>query len=70
MYGLKDAGILVFNYIVTKLAIFECHPLKHTPCIWKHETGPITFTLYVDDFGNKSYSKEDKEHLLNALKKN
>ena len=68
IYGLKEAGILVLNYIVNNLAPFGYHPTKHTLCLWKHEIRPITFTLYVEDFGSKSYSKEDKENLLDALK--
>ena len=67
MYGLKEAGILAFNYIVKNLAPFGYHPVKFTPGLWKHETRPTTFILCVDDFGIKSYCKEDKDHLLNAL---
>ena len=70
MYGLKEAGILAFNYIVTNLAPFGYHPIKHTLGLWKHATRPTTFTLHVGDFRIKSYSEDDKEYLLNALCKN
>ena len=38
MYGLKEAGILTFNYIVTNLAPYGYHPVPHTEDLWKHET--------------------------------
>ena len=68
MYGLKVAVILAFNYIVTNLVSFGYHPVKHTPCLWKHEIRPTTFTLYVENVEIKCYNNEDKEHLLNDLK--
>ena len=68
MYGSKYVGILAFNYIVNNLVPFRYHPVKHAPGLWKYETRSITYTLYVGDFGINSYSKEDKEHLISALK--
>ena len=37
--------------------------------IWKHRSRPTKFSLYVDDFGIKYYSKTDAEHLLTSLQK-
>jgi hypothetical protein len=44
---------------------FKC---KQTPGLWKHTTGPITFTLVVDNFGVKYEHQEDINH-LNACNK-
>ena len=38
MHGLKEAGILKCNYVVTNLAPFGYHPVKNTAGLWKHET--------------------------------
>ena len=58
----------MFNYIVKNLAPFGYHSVKHTPGLWEHKTKSTTSTLCVDYFWIKSYSKEDKEHPLNALR--
>ena len=68
IYGLKEAGILAYNYIVNNLAPFGYHPVKFTPGLWKYETISTIFTLYVDNFSIESYSKDDNDHLLNALR--
>ena len=57
MYVLKEAGILVFNFIVKNLAPFGCAPVKYTPGLWKHTSRPTTFILCVDDFDVKYYNK-------------
>ena len=54
IYGLKEAGILAFNYIVKNLVPVGYHPVKFTPGLWKYETRPTMFTLCVDYFGIKS----------------
>ena len=51
MYGLKEAGIIVFKQLVCKLAPAVYHPCKQTPGLWTHATKRTTFTLCVDDFG-------------------
>ena len=33
MYGLKEVGIVSFNYIVKNLATFGYHPVKFTPSL-------------------------------------
>ena len=70
MYGLKEAGILVFNQLVEKLAPFGYRPMKHTAGLWKHDTRKTTFALCVDDFGIKYFSNDDANHLLSALRSN
>jgi len=67
MYGLKEAAILAFEQLRDHLAPFGYHPVKHTPGLWSHETLKTTFTLAVDDFGIKYFSKTDADHLFNAL---
>ena len=43
--------------------------MPRTPALWKHATKPITFSLVVDDFGVNYISKENAEHLIQALQK-
>ena len=68
MYGLKEAGILAFNYVVENLAPHGYYPVRYTPGLWKHKTRKTTFILCVDDFGIKHHSQDDLDHLLNALR--
>ena len=70
MYGLKEAGIIAFRQLVQKLAPFGYSPMKYTPGLWRHATRKTTFTLCVDDFGVKYFSKPDALHLIEAVKSN
>jgi hypothetical protein len=38
------------------------------PGLWYHATGPILFTLVVDDFGVKYINDNDAKHLIASLK--
>jgi hypothetical protein len=67
MYGLKEAGILAFEQLFTKLAPHGYKPAPFTPGLWRHTTKPTTFTLCVDDFGVKFFTKPDALHLVAAL---
>jgi hypothetical protein len=67
MYGLKEAGILAFNQLVKKLAPHGYEPMPFTPGLWRHRTKRTTFVLCVDDFGVKYFSKDDAQHLIDAL---
>ena len=67
MYGLKEAAILAYEQLRDHLAPFGYHPVAHTPGLWKHKTLPTTFTLAVDDFGIKYFSKADADHLFAAI---
>jgi hypothetical protein len=69
MYGLKEAGILSFEQLVAKLAPHGYKPAPFTPGLWRHTTKPTTFTLCVDDFGVKYFTKTDALHLVTALHK-
>ena len=68
VYGLKEAGILAFNYPVENLVPHRYHLVQYIACLWKHETKKTTFVLCVDDSGIKSYSQSDLDHLLTALR--
>lgn len=67
MYGLKQAAVLAYNQLVAQLQPFGYCPSKHTGGMWGHESRPTRFCLCVDDFGIKSFSLDDTNHLLNAL---
>ena len=68
MYGLPQAGILANKLLKQRLAKHGYNEMKHTPGIFKHETRPISFTLFVDDFGIKYEGSEHLKQLLNILK--
>ena len=70
MYGLKEASIIAFKRLVTKMAPHGYHPVYFTPGLWRHETLPTTFTLAVDDFGIKYFHQDHLTHLFNALRQN
>jgi hypothetical protein len=67
MYGLKQAGLLAYQLLQTRLAPFGYYPARHTPGLWLHQTRPISFTLVVDDSVVKYVGKQHSEHLQNAL---
>jgi hypothetical protein len=69
MYGLKQAGLLANQLLLTRLAPFGYYPARHTPGLWLHKTRPISFSLVVDDFAFKYVGKLHADHLLNALLK-
>jgi hypothetical protein len=68
IYGLPQAGKLSQDRLVTHLAQHGYHQAKHTPCLFKHESRPIAFTLVVDDFGIKYINIADAQHLLTTLR--
>ena len=68
MYGLKQAAILAYNQLVKRLAKHGYFPMKSSNGLWKHKTNSIMFALCVDDFGVKYNSKQDLDHLIDALK--
>jgi hypothetical protein len=67
MYGLPQAGLLANQLLQKRLAPFGCYPARHIPGLWLHKTGPIAFSLILDDFAVKYVGKENAEHLRNAL---
>ena len=67
MYGLKQAGKLANDLLITNLAKYGYAPVPVTPGLWKHNTRAISFTLVVDDFGIAYSDPNDLTHLLDAL---
>ena len=68
MYGLKQAAILAYSQLVTKLQPFGYFPSKHTSGLLEHQSRPTRFCLCVNDCGIKTFSSDDTNHLLNALR--
>ena len=66
-YGLKQAAILAYNQLKTNLAKHGYFPIPHTVGMWKHRTRQTKFCLCVDDFGIQYHSKNDADHLIQAL---
>ena len=69
IYGLPQAGILAQDRLVAHLAEHGYIQATNTPCLFKHITNSVTFTLVVDDFGIKYTHQEDADHLLLTLRK-
>ena len=68
MPGLKQAGKVANDRLITHLQKYGYSPCARTPALWKHATRPVTFTLCVDDFGIKYVGTENVEHLIRALR--
>jgi hypothetical protein len=68
MYGLPQAGIIAHNLLKEHLAKYGYAPCKYTPGLWGHTSRKTKFCLVVDDFGIKTTSDADLQHLLSALK--
>ena len=68
MPGLKQAGKVANDRLITHLRKYGYAPCERTPALWKHSTRPVTFTLCVDDFGIEYEVTENVEHLLRALR--
>jgi hypothetical protein len=68
IYGLPQAGILAQDRLVKHLATHGYKQAEHTPCLFRHESNSVSFTLVVDDFGIKYKDEADADHLLAALR--
>ena len=53
MYGLKQAVILAYNYLVKFLKPHGYEPRKYSLGLWRCKTRQTTFCLCVNDFGLK-----------------
>ena len=67
MYGIKQAAALAYNHLKSCLAPYVYTPVLGSVGIWKHKNRPAKFYLYVNNFGITYFSKNDAEHLLNAI---
>ena len=68
MYGLKEAGVIAIDQLVRNLKRFGYNPMPLTPGIWKHTSCRTKFTLCVEDFGVQYFSKDDANHLIDAIR--
>ena len=67
MYGLKQAARLAYDLLKKRLSKHGYSPCIENVNFWKHKTRRTKFSLCVDDFGIKYYSKQDAIHLLASL---
>ena len=67
IYGLPQAGILANNLLCSRLAEGGYYPAPHIPGLFLHKLRPLSFTLWVDDFGVKYTNKQHVEDLLALL---
>ena len=67
IYGLPQAGRLAHDLAITVLAKHGYTQCPNTPCLFRHTTRNIYFTLVVDDFLIKYTDKADVDHLCAAL---
>ena len=67
MYGLPQAGLLAQQRLVAHLSASGFVSCPNTPCLFRHVTRAIAFTLVVDDFGVKYTDKDDVEYLISTL---
>ena len=69
MYGHPAAGRLSNEDLVTLLAADGYIQDPAIPCLFKHITSNISFTLVVDDFGVKFTDMADFDNLVTVLQK-
>jgi len=67
MYGLPQAGLLAQERLIKHLALSGYHHCPRVPCLFKHDSKGVAFTLVVDDFGIKYTDKESAQHLVHTL---
>jgi hypothetical protein len=67
MYGPKQAGLLAQQQLISHFASHGYDQCKNTPCLFKHRSDGVIFTLFVDDFGIQYTNKAGAEHLMATL---
>jgi hypothetical protein len=67
LYGHAVAGRLSNKELVKLLKTAGYYESDLVPCLFKHETRPISFSLIVDDLGVKYVNNEDIQHLIDAI---
>jgi hypothetical protein len=68
MYGLPQAGIIAQQLLEERLQKHGYHQSQMTPGLWKHNTCPISFSLFVDNFGVKYVDEKNAQHLLDTVR--
>ena len=67
LYGLAQAGFIANRDLTKHLKPYGYYPSQQTSGLWLHKKRPIVFTLVVDDFACKYESKDDINHLFDAI---
>ena len=67
IYGLPQAGLLAHEKLIALLAKHGYRQTA-TPCLFKHDTNGIFFTLVVDDFLIKYHDRAALDHLFAAIR--
>jgi len=67
IYGLPQAGLLAQQKLIRLLKKHGYKMMPNTPCLFKHESKDVIFSLVVDDFGVKYSNEADAHQLINAL---
>ena len=67
LYGMKQAGYLANKDVVEHLNNNGYTSSMHTPCLFRHHTDDIEFTLVTDDFGVRYGTKEAADKLLKVM---
>ena len=67
MPGLKQAGQIASDRLVSHLAQYGYKPVRHTPSLWRHKTQPVTCTLVVNNLGIKYVGREYLDHLISTI---
>jgi hypothetical protein len=70
MYGLPQAGKLSQNRLIRHLSTHGYIQCPNTPCLFRHVTRNIMFSLVVDDFGVRYTKQADADHLIQTLEAN
>ena len=69
MPGLKQAGRIANDCLISHLAKFGYAPIPCTTSSWNKSTLDISFALVVNDFGIKYVGKQSADHLIQNLQK-
>lgn len=64
MYGLPQAGLLAQQCLFSHLATQGYRQCPNVPCLLRHDTRHIVFSLVVDDFGVKFHDQAEADHLI------
>jgi hypothetical protein len=67
MYGLPQAGLLSQITLTAHLVSHGYREDPQVPCLFRHLSNGVTFSLVVDDFGVKYTSRDGAQHLINTL---
>ena len=67
MPGLCQAAILMHGHLKHSIEPYSCTPASETISLQQHDKHLTKFCLYVDNFDVKYQSKQDAQHLSNAV---